>query len=59
MQSSPEMEKQNLSEVENRHEICEKYVEEEGAPRRVSVIDDVFGELSEEGPNYRSVSYSW
>lgn len=25
--------------------------------RRVSVVDDVFGEITEDGPNYRNVSW--
>ena len=26
--------------------------------RRVSVVDDIFGEIKEGGPNYRNVNYS-
>lgn len=26
--------------------------------RRISVVDDIFGEIKEGGPNYRNVSYS-
>ena len=29
------------------------------AGRRISVVDDVFGEIVEGGPNYRDVSCSW
>lgn len=25
--------------------------------RRISVVDDIFGEIKEDGPNYRNVSY--
>jgi hypothetical protein len=53
----PDMESQSLDNAPSpRDDSPEKGYANHG--RRVSLVDDVFGEIREDGPNYRSVSLS-
>lgn len=50
------MEKVYLEKAEDVDETSLSFVEEGVGTRRASLVDEVFGEITDEGPNYRNVS---